>query len=591
MNNYSKNKRDTKEDESMKNTKRKSNKYNKSSKRRTSNNKCSSKYATDTHGVYSGTVDSTQAQSTDNDISWYSKNPVLLQNSANLPFGTPVGGKFTLTHHILTDEKKIDTQDIAYYLPGVTRISWAPTPGISRDASSPLNVAAANLYSWIRQANSGARNYDPNDLMIYIMCMDSLYMYHAWMMRLYGVLLNTATTVRYMPKVLCKACGGNYDDLIRNMAQLKFYINSFGARIGAMAVPNDMAFFTRHRWMCSNVYSDEISLKPQIYVFNPIGVFKFTRDAEQAGSATLKRFPWDVAVNGATFAQITAYGEELLAPIIADEDFNIMSGDILKAYQGNIVSIPAIEDNFITQISYSSEVLEQIHNLTCYRTSVLNHLQNWVISQNATKDALIFDPDIGVDNSATKPVIATTFPATVPLDLKSDVPTPGEVMIATRLASVVDLVVPDSGPVSVKITTCGSEFVTGINVFQFSDGVYSPEGDVYVDSKYTYTALEFLKVTGTSPNYSVASWDGPISWSTAYYLLNAFGNGATDRFPLQVFDIAAINGEDSWLNVKSAWKIIGQKNNLTTYDAEVLEKIHHTALLSMYNVPAMGLRK
>lgn len=463
--------------------------------------------------------------SANNDLTWYSKNSQLLFDSANINYPFPVGSKIKFDYQDETGNR--DAHNLEYYLPGIYQIIWRPSVGISTSEASAVNIAARNVYSYIRQANSGAKNYDSTDLMLYLLAMDSCYAFHAFMIRLYGVIRNTAVTVRYMPEALTRVCGGNYADLTAHLADLRYYINFFGARLGAMAVPNNMYYFTRHRWMSSNVYADEPSAKPQLYVFVPEGFYKFGYDKDKAGKLFYTplgatpdgRTSEDAKDRGLTFEQLRTYGENLLKQVIGDEDFNIMSGDILKAYSNNIVAIPTITEDYVTGYFYSPEVLEQIHNLQAHNTEWQDG--TWDIKQSSTKDFLIFNP-------------ACTMKVTVPevfIDSKADVPTPGDTMILTRLTSMLkpSAQLPD---MENELATCGSEVVTNCFEYQYvtsTDTVGLPGtlvGRAMPTLNYVYALPEEAtgKVTAT-----------PGVWNE---MVNGLGVGSCDRSPLRTWIIA-----------------------------------------------------
>lgn len=515
-----------------------------------------------------GELSNGYGSSADNDISWYNRNPVLLKTAGSIPFGYPVGASYKVGEAVMFDSTGVSTISSKYRMPGITRINFRPTPGVSTTSGSVVNVAAANLYSFIRQANSGAKNYDSNDLMLYILMMDSAYMFHAMMMRIYGVINNYMTTSRYLPEDIAKALGIRYSDFAENMADFRAYINNFGARISAFAVPNDMAFFTRHRWMCSNIYADEPSLKAQLYAFVPEGVYQFGYDSDSAGKLSFTSFSTSLW----TPSTIKAYGNNLISAFVGDEDANIISGDLLKAYGNNLVTVPYISDDYLVQITYSSEVLEQIHNI---KSLAYTSWKNWDITQSADKSYLIFDPYSSTlvnDAQLLKPIV----PSTYFIDSKDDVVTPEAVMIMTRLTAAFKCVDSD-GNVAVHLDTCGSEVVMSMTYFTKDTGIYGSDGNLVgwrVDTEYYFDGM-------TVPTTS-------INWSTDQALFTLLDSGASDRRPLITLYIKATNGAST---AYIANRLVGQRNNTTIIHAGELQNLHETALLSMYNVPAMGARK
>lgn len=54
----------------------------------------------------------------------------------------------------------------------------------------------------------------------------------------------------------------------------------------------------------------------------------------------------------------------MLTVLLADEDINIMSGDIIKAYGDNLYKLPFMEDNEIQDIIHDENLLLQFTNST-----------------------------------------------------------------------------------------------------------------------------------------------------------------------------------------------------------------------------------
>lgn len=56
--------------------------------------------------------------------------------------------------------------------------------------------------------------------------------------------------------------------------------------------------------------------------------------------------------------------DSMLTVLLADEDINIMSGDIIKAYGDNLYKLPFMEDNEIQDIIHDENLLLQFTNST-----------------------------------------------------------------------------------------------------------------------------------------------------------------------------------------------------------------------------------
>lgn len=126
-------------------------------------------------------------------------------------------------------------------------IRYIPTIGTSSSAeASAANIAAKNIYSYVRYANSGARNYEANDLMMYLLAMDSAYTFYAYLCGIYSAAKNANGANWYQPVTMVTALGADYKSVSRNLANMRAYINQFAQRLSAFYVPSQMPIYSRH---------------------------------------------------------------------------------------------------------------------------------------------------------------------------------------------------------------------------------------------------------------------------------------------------------------------------------------------------------
>lgn len=311
--------------------------------------------------------------SAENDPKWYSLNEQLLRDTASFPYSWPLGRSLNVGPFGLDMNKGS--------LPGVLTMNWIPTIGNSADATSAINVASINTYTKIRHDNSGHANYDHQDYAMYLLAMDSVYAFHSWMRRLYGVALTYDNTNRYYPVALIKSMGVDFGDLQAHLADFRAYVNAYAVKASALAVPAKMSFMTKHYWMSEGIYFDSKQDKPQTYLFNPLGFYQFGLQSgevpygicslkplfgqENAPKVKGKHIPGDPTTKQLKVSEIMKYGDELLDPIIADEDFGIMSGDTLKSFGvGGCYTLPVTPETYTVLPTYSDEVLDQVQNAT-----------------------------------------------------------------------------------------------------------------------------------------------------------------------------------------------------------------------------------
>ena len=300
-----------------------------------------------------------------NDWRWYAQNEQLLKDSSSFPYSWPLGNKLNLGVNAPEVNKGS--------LPGVMAIWTAPTFGWSDNPNSPVNVAARNIYSFVRHANSGHANYDAPDLMLYMCAMDSIYSYLSFLKRVYGVISTYSYTNRYYPKAVITAMTVDYDDIQRNLADFRGFINSFAVKVGSMCIPASMSYMAKHMWMYSGLYYDSDQDKAQTYLFVPNNLYRYALDTDGAGMLESFSLAEYYTTRGTSdhdpsyinFEGLRKIADDMLNPILRSEDMNIMSGDILKAFgAANIYKVEGIGETYTVLPSYEPEVLDQIQNMS-----------------------------------------------------------------------------------------------------------------------------------------------------------------------------------------------------------------------------------
>ena len=484
-----------------------------------------------------------------NDAAWYAENEFLLKDAASLAFSNALG-----TPYDLKGKSHLSTE---LWTPGIMGITTAPAVGISVGAESPVNVAARNIYSFVRHANSGHSNYDSPDLMLYLLAMDQVYSFYAWCVRAYGTLRVYNQKNRYLARALITAMGFNYDDILANLADFRYFINSFAVKAGSLCVPNTMSYFTRHAWMYSNVYQDSPSAKSQIYVFKPYDFLHFEPVSSGTGGSLVVSMAsggsWQ-GLNNVTFAQVRTLGKMLIEPVITSEDMNIMSGDVLKAFgDSGVLKVNSVAEDYVVLPVYNEEVLSQIENITVvgnpYDATEFN------ITQSPTGD-LQFNPRF---SDPTERLLMDKL-----FNMHKDDVSPAEVMVASRLTPIATTRVEHDTFMLTPLSTCGTELVTNLIIY----GYNTHAGAIQQIVNYGMFNLPSGSATGDVLQYQEA--------------LNTIAKYVNfDWAPM----LALIWGAN---DAKTFRGLIGDEDNYTIVNSDDLFKMHETALLSEFNVPAMG---
>lgn len=307
-----------------------------------------------------------------NDPNWNAPTAQILKDANSLPFSHVVGAPYQIQWRAQTPPvgNIIDTSTSTHNImdPGIIKIQLMSSLGFPKNLVAPVTTAGNAIYSFVRHMNSGARNYDAPDMMMYLFGMGECFAFYSWMCRVYGLLSYYQFYNRYVPKYLINAMNVNFESIIANMADFRVYINNFGYRLQSFCIPSGIDYVERHQWLYRDVYTDADSTKAQLYFFNPAG-FYIWNEGTQPGPGfftfnLLDTVKGDEAPS-LVLSGIKNFGDRLLGPINGSEDFNMMSGDILKAFGANkIFKVNPITEAYTVTPIFSKEVLSEIENAT-----------------------------------------------------------------------------------------------------------------------------------------------------------------------------------------------------------------------------------
>lgn len=446
----------------------------------------------------------------DNDPAWYLVNGMLAKNVANFTFDVASGADMYFTS---TGAKPGVSNHLR--MPGILTVLTGPAPGAALNEISPVNVAMRDIYSFVRHANSGHSNYDPADLMLYLLAADSVQTYWSYLTRVYGTAMAFSQRNRYVGDALLRAQGVNPTSIRSNMAQFLAYINQFALKASVLAVPNTMSYFTRHQWMYQNVYMDENNAKAQLFLYAPAYLFKYAIMDNGAGGLKPQ---WVASLANATtgqigksvqsrdFAALVSIGDALLNAMLTQEDVGIMSGDILKAYSSDkLFKYAQLDANYAIGPVFSEEVLTQLHNTNFTGNVPAKWMQSssdpskliYKVDANAAL-SVTQDTSIGGGSIIWNPYFANAneLSYTKILDLWFDDPTPEQALVAGRnLLSGYDTGVfvktnteGDTTYSAIGLQSCGSEIPINAVLWRYEyDGTLN---QFSIIDRYTSTGYD-----------------------------------------------------------------------------------------------------
>lgn len=511
------------------------------------------------------------ARDYDNNPEWYAQNPQLLKDYASYPFGIPLGAP-------------ISQQNSAYKnaIPGVAIFEFVPSVGVAKLETDPINVAMRKLYSFVRHANSGAKNYDAPDLMMYVVAVDSCRMYLEWMKRAYGVIMNYTAFNRYYPRALIDGMHLDFTDLQANLNDFRGYINQFAVKLNQLWVPAGFSYFKRHEWLCQHIYVDsKDSAKAQTYLFTPVGFYKFS----VSGNPAVGKLEQMNIYNRLGLSDLITKGDTLLNALITNEDIGIMAGDILKAYgTSGVLTTYGIDENFRVLPEYSEEVMSQIENI------MLAPAYGWGVTQNTAIGGGFLQSKPGGTVNAT--LTGTPTPGDPPaqyqtnfadalaaqltksklLNLHNMENSPEAVIVATRGMFTIDadsVIYSTAGSPGAmfSFSSCGSEIFTNMVV----------KTSVQPGTGYDYASVNWYYVTSAVGNVIA----GAQLLITGYEQVSQF-----DWHPdIQMGLVVSESPDFQWTTPSYPFLDV---DNYTFVDPANISNMHAIALLSEFTVPMVG---
>lgn len=332
------------------------NKCNSKTNNKTGNNRRNGRQNKGNNRSYNKQIQSNEDVSrASNSVEDYAIDKQLLKDVASIPFSWAVGTPLNMNNELLYHLPNKGT----FTIPGVCRLVLQPTVGHANKASDPINIAANRIYAYVRHANSGSKNYDAPDLMLYLIAVANVYGCMIQMQRALGTIGLYSVYNRYLPDVLLSAMGFDAGDLRANIANFRGRLNMLITKAASFAIPSNMPYFKNMVETLGNYYIEGGSMKNQLYVAYCPDFYFYQLNTDGSGMLKIKQN----TVN--TTTAWLEYAEDMLDRLVYSEDMNIMSGDILKAYgTEGIYKLATIPEDYTIMPLMDVPVLEQFKNAT-----------------------------------------------------------------------------------------------------------------------------------------------------------------------------------------------------------------------------------
>lgn len=504
-----------------------------------------------------------------NDISWYSKYPELLSAAASIPFPYKPGMAITGIHSAFesSNTPAVFTKysNGVLQIPGVLAIHWAPMFGMSSQSTDPASVLAKEIYARVRSKYSGSLDCDAPDFVMYLGALDSIFAYIAYLKRLYRILGTWSPNNYAIPDTLLAAMNigaAPATELRINRKALLEAINLLVMQSRKFTCPAVMDYFNRHYWMSDNVFCDTNSARAQLYIFVPDGFYTLSTNMiianDPTGSDTAaglqmharEFYQSDASADGSIVKEMYNFGLSMIQALDAWDDGYTISGYLQRAFEGQPSFVVDLLDESATQDAvYSEEVLTQIENIRAVGGGGYNFMaDNHFVIQNVLTNAIYSMPYVthapGVSASTLQPM----------LSLRTENPTAGDVVIASRLHSWVEdeiskVLTKNGMTANGHYVHCASELVTEMAMF------ITPE----TESRNGYLIPSITNSGNAGVDY------------LRYFMLQQF-----DWHPLIVYVDGSSTSDSTVI-------VAGDTNNITVIAESQMDSINRVCLLSEFS--------
>lgn len=434
-----------------------------------------------------------------NDPSWYNKDPQLVKDVASFAFGAPLGSTkdnfIELFKQTASSEAQLTQEEAIAGVMNLKISTTIPNPQL-------MKTIGDKYYAFIRHANSGSRNYEANDLMMYLLAATECYGQVAHAAKIYSLLNTYKRENWYYSRGFLRSIGltdNVIDQFIGNLSDFRSRINVLIRRINSFYIPNTFPLFARKVWLQLNIFKDHDTKRTSNYIFSPNHILLYT---ETSDNLRLDATP----INYTSYSAYMMQLENMVDRIYRSEDLGIMSGDILKAYKDTgIYSVNEISEDFHIEETFSPEVLSQINSATVIGKPKLEYAGIYTRTTNSGSfiaqgkyDDLSSTNGYKLDysiNDVTPIKLATgefansdnvtiAYPQHLNgvINMYKDDVTPDDVMVASRFMAVVK-VSKSSSPTDPNVTlvSCGDSVVNTCSVCRIS----------HINGELNYTVGEF----------------------------------------------------------------------------------------------------
>lgn len=453
-----------------------------------------------------------------NDWTWYAYSEQIAKDIASLPYNKLPGYSWQFSGRQVSHSTIPTLFTSNTFNQCVMTIDYVPSIGIATKKVDGINMAAQQLYSFVRHANSGSKVYEAPDLMMYILAMRDIYTSWLELKRIIGLSQLFSFENKNLPDLLISAHGVDPIDLRSNLANYRARLNTLAKKINSFAVPKYFKAFDRGDFVSSNVFADSSSIRGQFYFYRKTGYYLWTPTTSESGSSlTYKSNQYTLPLR---FAGL----EQQINAMLADEDAGIMSGDILKAFgDGNLYALTEISGDYIVNPVFSEDALAQIENSRSLTVTTLASDADFAVTQS--NGLIVFQPTWSLSSTDGQYYIIYSDI----LNSHKDNPDFRDNLDWTRAITIDEIVTDGDGHSSMQVESCGLELVYNYRLWNWTTA----------SGSMVATNSTFRNVVYTTPGGTVYANElaklSQFDWHPFVYVIYKVTTGSSTTYDIEPF--------------------------------------------------------
>ena len=481
-------------------------KDSKSKSKKAKSSKSKSKFKSRNSETASSSENSSKNSIKDTLTSILTRYPDDYLNTSNLFFSNKLGlgaQRIYTTWRSIQDspinqyypESAIDrlTSRSNFQIPGIFKITLRPNIDSNSEVSI-INSLSSSMFKFIRSANSGMSQYEASDLMIYHLAIMSIYSQMNRIARMYSLLGSSRMMNFYWGDKILESLNVDSYSLTDKQAAIRSAYNVLVRKVNTLALPKYNLIPERWNYLLGSVFTDGTTETSQYYLFDMPYMLEYEGYTDRkGGKLVVKSFSKNdelsdrVDTTGSDLSQLdpillVRYLLSYVDDLLNDADFNIMNGDMLKAF-GNESLYQLVPLEEFTEINpvFDPSILSEINNSNISPFHMKELVQDGKQSYNNDRRAILRTSYTAPSNSSSPDGLIKndkywTFHDNAFFNSLTDNPTAEEVIRGTRLMSMAYVNKESYGNYESRMTTkaeglvlyAGTETVESYSIYSIS---------------------------------------------------------------------------------------------------------------------------